>query len=299
MSEVFIEKVKYFEGELREKDRALSEAKEKISEYSRMLEMAKIKLQHRDREIEILSRDFETMSESSKALSLQLQHLVHVNHSLSQELEISKNQVRTSEIPSQFAKSDLNLIRMQYSDLETNYLRTQKKMLELEEEYKNKFLKFCQQKDEEIQTKRNKWVDPKPFEFEAKKETEAEKNFLKEAYKRALMDYHLLYNKTQPSTGHSQDILNSMLADVEKLFGWKMQYIDDKILVSSFGHNICIRKQRYSDSDYYNLEISMESMPLITNSLNSAYLFKYQNYPAFFASVLTNEFSKLGLNKEH
>ena len=131
MSEILIEKIIFFEAELKSKENIITETKDKILEQSRTIELLKMKLQHKEREIEIISRDFQNLNEVINEQNAQIQHITQINQTLTKEIQSLKD----SKTPKQdhlsinSTKSDLNLIRMQYSDLEANFLRTQEKMM--------------------------------------------------------------------------------------------------------------------------------------------------------------------------
>ena len=70
-----------------------------------------------------------------------------------------------------------------------------------------------------------------------------------------------------------------------------MNYEENQILLSALNKKIHVKKQNLADNVSYNVEVSKENSNLMNDPLLAAYLYKLQNFPAFFARILANEYS--------
>ena len=179
MSEALIEKMIFIESELKKSEDSLNSAKEKIIEQSQLITMLKLKLQHKETHVQIAATEFNNFEEIIKAQGLQIQQLVQTNQTLMQELEAAKTSGANTDDFNKIHRttSDLDLIRMQYSDLEANYFRNQVKMMEQENNFNNKLKELFVHQSKEVQDKRNKWLDSKTFAYEAQKDFRTERRF--------------------------------------------------------------------------------------------------------------------------
>ncbi|OMJ83985.1 hypothetical protein SteCoe_14970 [Stentor coeruleus] len=192
--------------------------------------------------------------------------------------------------------SELNLIRMLCADLEARFWRKEQEMITLEQKFRQELELVMEKKTQTLLEKRQNWLNPAVQKIEKPLVSEEDVNWYKESYKRAVIDYNRLYEKMTPEKEKKREENSDLFEDVEKLLGWKVEYRGNNICLSSMGKNVIIRKQVYESTTFYNIEITPETMHIISTQPYSDYLLKYQNYPAFFAAVLSSEFSKLGIS---
>lgn len=229
------------------------------------------------------------LTESNNKLLKNTSELYELNQKLS-SIQNSSNSIGRLD------NSELNLIRMLCADLEARFWRKEQEMIALEQRYRQELELMMEKKTQTLLKKRQNWLNPEVQNVEKPLVSEEDVNWYKESYKRAVIDYNRLYEKMSPEKEKKRDEVVDLFEDVEKLLGWKIEYRGNNLCLSSIGKNLLIRKQVYENTAFYNIEITPETMHIISTQPYSDYLLKYQNYPAFFAAILSNEFSKLGIS---
>ena len=199
----------------------------------------------------ILSLETQNQSFQSTLLNLQKQSETYTNSQFTHD------------------SSELNQLKMLFCDLESKHARTLELFLQHEKNYQLKIQELTASNTKNLFEKREKWLSalPRFDQLPVKKFF----NNIPELLPVAIKD---------------SDPVSSVLSDIEKLLGWRIHYSEDQLIFSALGKTILIKKQRYSNQTYYNLEVSADSLPLITTPEFNTLLFSDKNFPLFFASVL-------------
>lgn len=219
--------------------------------------------QLQDQELSKLLQD--SSQKSAQILSLETQN--NALHSTVLNLQKQIEVYSTSQLVHD--SSELNNLKMLFCDLESKHLKTLESFLQHEKNYQLKIQELTASNTQKLLKKRDNWLNalPKLDQLPIKK---------------------IFSNipELSPLTKKDSDPVSSVLSDIEKLLGWKIQYSEDQLIFSALNKSILIKKQQYSNQTYYNLEVSPDSLPLITTPEFNTLLFSDKNFPLFFASVL-------------
>lgn len=277
MSLEIIEKLSELELELSAKESAILKLTQQVQELTKSNELFRVTLNSKEYENTTLRAQITRLEEWLKEKTSNFEALLTKYSSLLSENEFLQKSKSLLVSACKPENPELNLIRMQYSDLEARYIRKEEQLVLLESRYEQQIRDFSDKSSQDLWQKRQKWLEYKPATLNF------DPSFLSPS------------ESTLPQIPTHQSC-DSILQDIEKLLGWKLTYNGLTLTLSSLGKSLLIKKQEYANNTYYNIEVSSDSMQLITTLPYSAFLFKYQNYPAFFASIIFNEFSKLDLS---
>lgn len=211
MAENIVEKTQSLVKELENKKILIADLKKKLHESNLAKELLESKLANKETEVNILLKNYDALKKSSEEQQKFIDDLHQKNQNLNKEIIILKDSSQTiSEQKVCFYKfndHELNLVRMQYSDLEVKYLKLQEKIIELELINKNQLRIIKSNEIGELSKKRRKWVESGFEKSDISILPKEETNLLKEAYKRALVDFRLLYKNSVLRTEKEESLV--------------------------------------------------------------------------------------------
>ena len=167
--------------------------------------------------------------------------------------------------------SELDMIRMMHCELESKYFNEKEEFLNKEQKLKEMIAQLSNTKTQLLLEKRQKWLNSLPA-------------LEKVPQSRAIEDESLV--EMGNSNPASQTLL-SILKDVEFLLGWKLEYTDNRIILTNAFASFTIIRQEYQESTFYNLELTAESIKLVSNPLMNSLIFDSKDYPRLFSLILS------------
>jgi hypothetical protein len=169
---------------------------------------------------------------------------------------------------------ELERVRMMHCELEARFLREKIEMLENESKMKDLVLKLTDSKSQVLWEKRDKWLASLP---------EMEK-----------LPQAMIEEQEREEKEKTCESINQVLKDVEILLGWKIHYSRQKITLTRNSFSIIVNKQEYLNDFYYNIELSSQSLSLLSAPPFEPLLTSAKNYPLLF-SLIISKHSKLHL----
>lgn len=254
----------------------------KISNLEYQLSFVKASNLNLTKQVDYLQKEISIHEEKNKSIIqdlntkssqlIELQNECEYLKSLVTRLEASNKSYQESVF--NHSISELDMIRMMHCELESKYFSEKEEFLNREQTLKEMISQLSNTKTQLLLEKRQKWLNSLPS--------------LENVPKKNVIEDESLDN-----IGNSNPAplnLVSILKDVEFLLGWKLEYVDNRIVLSNAFASFTIIRQIYQESTFYNLELTAESIKLVSSPLMNSLIFDSKDYPRLFSLILSNSF---------